>query len=65
METLKQCRERKGVKQSAVAEHLGVSRQTYASYEENQDKLSLGQAKAICAFLGIPLEQIFLPSNVN
>ena len=65
METLKQYREQKGVKQLAVAEHLGVSRQTYASYEEDQERMSVGQAKAACAFLGIPIEEIFLAEDVN
>lgn len=32
MQTLKEIRESKGIKQDAVADHLGVTRQTYASY---------------------------------
>ena len=32
MQTLKEARERKGVKQVAVADYLGVARQTYANY---------------------------------
>ena len=56
METLKEFREKKGVKKQAVADHLGVTRQTYSNYENNQEAMSIGQARAVCAFLGAPLE---------
>ena len=65
MGTLKEYRESKGIKQLAVANHIGVTRQTYANYEENQDSMSIDQARAVCAFLGVSIEQIFLPSDVN
>ena len=38
MHTLKAVRESRGVKQKAVAEYLGVSRQTYSRYENKQEK---------------------------
>ena len=33
LRTLKEIREERGVKQLAVAEYLGIARQTYAAYE--------------------------------
>ncbi|MBX9035076.1 helix-turn-helix transcriptional regulator [Gordonibacter massiliensis (ex Traore et al. 2017)] len=65
MNTLKEYRESKGVKQLAVAEHIGVSRATYAKYEDNQESMSIGQAKAVCEFLGCSMNDIFLLRNVN
>lgn len=37
MQTLKELREDRGVTQKAVANRLGVSRQTYNRYENNQE----------------------------
>ncbi len=51
MQTLKSVRELRGVTQKAVAEHLGVARQTYANYESKQEKMTVEQAKAACDFL--------------
>lgn len=65
MNTLKEVRDSRGVKQKAVAEHLGVSRQTYSRYENNQEKMSIEQAKAVCSFLRCDLADIFLPEEVN
>ncbi len=65
MATLKEVREMKGVKQLAVANHLGISRQTYAGYEQKQDQMSIEQARAVCEFLGCDMAEIFLPSEVK
>lgn len=65
MKSLKEYRESKGVKLIAVADYLGVTRQTYSNYEENQDAMSIGQAKAVCDFLGCTVDEIFLPMKVN
>lgn len=65
METLKNMREKRGVRQKAIAEHLGISRQTYSRYEEEQEKMTIEQAKSVCAFLNCDIADIFLPSNVN
>lgn len=65
METLKEAREAKGIKLQAVADHLGISRQTYSRYEANQDELSIEQAKAACAFIGCSIDEIFLAKKVN
>lgn len=65
MGTLRDMREKKGVKQQAIADHLGVSRHTYANYENNQESMSIEKAKAVCDFLSVPIDQIFFPSEVN
>lgn len=65
MKTLKEIREAKGIKQIAVANHLGVVRQTYANYEANPQDMSVDQARAVCDFLGCDLSDIFLIKDVN
>lgn len=65
MKTLKEAREEKGIKQIAVAEHLGISRQTYSAYEQNPKDMSVRQAQAVCAFIGCNMDDIFLPKDVN
>lgn len=65
METLKEFRLNKGVKQKSVAEYLGVSRQTYGRYERNPEKMSIQQAKAVCDFLNCDIADIFLPRGVK
>lgn len=64
MGRLKEYREKKGVKLIAVADHLGVTRQTYSNYEENQDAMSVGQARAVCDFLGCSVDDIFCPKKL-
>lgn len=63
--TLKELREQRGVKQLAVAEHLGIARQTYASYESDPASMSIGQAMAVCRYLGCSIDEIFLAAEVN
>lgn len=65
METLKSMREKRGISQKAVAKHLGISRQTYSRYEEEQGKMTVEQAISVCAFLNCDIADIFLPKNVN
>ena len=65
MKTLKEMRESKGVKQYAVAHHIGVSRQTYCGYENNPSSMSVGQAQAVCDFLGCKITDIFFSKNVD
>lgn len=65
MQSLREVRESKGVKQFAVADHLGVSRQTYASYESNPESMSVGQAKAVCEFLHVSVADIFFAPDVS
>ena len=65
MSKLKEYRESKGVKQVAIAAHLGVTRQTYAQYEESPENMSIKQAQAACDFLGCEMGDIFLPVIVD
>ncbi|MDR2108944.1 MAG: helix-turn-helix domain-containing protein [Coriobacteriales bacterium] len=65
MESLRTFRESRGIKLTAVAEHLGVSRQTYSHYEKHPERMSVHQAQAACSFLGCGLSDIFLLPNVN
>ena len=65
MQTLKEIRESRGVKQVAIAEHMGITRQTYASYEENPRSMTIDQVLAVCAFLHCKVSDIFLLSEVK
>ena len=59
MKSLKEAREDRGIKQLAVAEAIGVTRQTYAKYEEDPRQMTVFQAEAACAFIGCDVSQIF------
>jgi len=63
MKTLKEYREEKGVKMQAVADHLGITRQTYREYERKQGSISVDRAQAICEFLGCSMDDIFFDSK--
>ena len=52
MQSIRELRESKGIKQVAVASYLGVSRQTYARYEADPERLTIAQARLLCEFLG-------------
>ena len=59
MQTLKEKRLELGVSQIAVAQHLGIARQTYANYENDQDRMTIEQAKSVCDFLRCDVADIF------
>lgn len=65
MQTLKEAREAKGIKQLAVANALNVTRQTYAKYEEKPHLMPVGKAEAACSFIGVELSDIFFGSSVK
>lgn len=65
MQSLRELRERRGVKQKAVAEHLGITRQTYANYENDTENVSLWFAEKACEFLGYPVSVLFLDEDVS
>ena len=65
MKTLREVRDERGVKQVAVANHLGVSRQTYAGYESHPESMSVEQAKAVCDFLHVSVADIFFAKDVS
>lgn len=51
MPTLRELREARGVRLKAVADHLGVTRQTYAEWERDVDLMRVGDAKRVAEFL--------------
>lgn len=65
MQTLKEAREAKGIKQIAVANALKIARQTYAKYEENPRSMPIYQAEAACKFIGCDIGDIFFGSNIS
>ncbi|MDD6706719.1 MAG: helix-turn-helix transcriptional regulator [Olsenella sp.] len=65
MQNLRGVREMRGLTQKEVADKLGITRQTYAIYEANQERMTIEQAKAVCRLLKCDLEDVFLSSNVK
>lgn len=65
MQTLKEAREARGIKQIAVANALKITRQTYAKYEENPRIMPVYQAEAACDFIGCDISQIFFGSKLS
>lgn len=65
MQTLKEAREAKGIKQLAVANALNVTRQTYAKYEDKPHLMPVGKAEAACSFIGVDISDIFFGSGVK
>ena len=65
MQTLKEARESRGIKQNAVADALNITRQTYARYEENPRIMPIYQAEAACEFIGCDIGQIFFGKTVS
>ena len=57
--TMKQWRLAKEISQEEMAFKCGVHRHTYASWEENPDNVSVGNAKKIAAALGESVNTIF------
>lgn len=65
MLTLKEARENRGIKQKAVADALGITRQTYAKYEENPRIMTVLQAEKACDFIGYEIGDIFFGLDVS
>lgn len=61
--TMKQWRLAKELSQEEMATKCGVHRNTYASWEENSDNVSVGNAKKIAKALGESVEIIFFSSE--
>lgn len=59
MYTVKQARMLKGKTQAEMADYLGVCRDTYRAIEQNPDRATVKQAKAISEYLELDIEQIF------
>lgn len=57
--TLKQARTLREKTQAEMAIALGVCRDTYRSIEANPEQATIQQAKQICNFLNMRLDDIF------
>lgn len=62
--TIEQARKYAGLTQAAMAEKLGINRQTYAKIESNPEKATIEQAKIISAITGVGLDQIFFAGEL-
>ena len=65
MDTLKAAREKRGIMQKAVADAIGVTRQTYAAYENDPRNMSILHAKAACEFIGCDINDISFSTVVS
>lgn len=65
MQSLRAVRELRKLTQKEVADKLGITRQTYAGYESNQERMTIEQAKAVCKLLDCDIEDIFLSRDVK
>lgn len=61
--TMKQWRLAKELSQEEMASKCNVHRNTYASWEENPDMVSVGNAKIIAKALGESVNTIFFDDN--
>ena len=56
--TPKELRARKGETQKMTAESLGISYQTYCSWEKNLGKVPISKVAALCRHFNVELSQI-------
>lgn len=63
MKTLRQVREDKGVKKSAIAKCINVSTRTYSRYERCPEKIRIKDAIKIANFLSVDISEIFFGMN--
>lgn len=63
--TLKQARRFRNVTIREIANHLGISSQSYIKWEKNPDMIRLGYAKMICDYLDFDMNEIFFVSSLN
>lgn len=61
--TMKQWRLAKELSQEEMAKRCGVHRNTYASWEENPDSVSIKNAKKIAEVLGVSVNVIFFAKD--
>ena len=57
-ENLFQARKKKGLSQEAVAEKLGVSRQTISKWETDETRPDIRQAKKLAVLYGLTLDEL-------
>jgi transcriptional regulator with XRE-family HTH domain len=54
-----------GVKQTALAQQIGVSYQQLQKYEEGQNRLSVGKLWTIAAALGVPVSDLVADVDIT
>ena len=57
--TLKELRARKGETQADTAKDLGISTQTYNSWEKDISNVAVSKVKAVADYFGVRLSEIF------
>lgn len=65
MDTLKELRVSRGLKQEDMATALGISRPRYCQIEKDPDRARIEQARMICEILDCSMDDIFLPVKVK
>lgn len=63
--SLKELRARKNVTQERAAKDLGISIQTYNSWEKDISNVAVSKVQAVADYSGVKLGQIFLPSYMK
>ena len=58
--TVKELRARKNITQAETAEKIGITVQTYNSWEKDISKVSVGKVKALADLFGVTIGEIFL-----
>ena len=56
--SLKELRARKNESQATVAEAMGVSNQTYCSWEKDISKVAIGKVARLAEYFEVPLDDI-------
>ena len=56
--TLKELRARKNLTQKEVAKDLGISCQTYNSWEKDVSNVAIGKVNALADYYGVAISQI-------
>ena len=51
--------------QQAVADQLGISRQTYIRMEKNPEDITIGDAKTLAELYGVSIEDIFFSQDYS
>lgn len=62
-ENLKMLRSERGLLQKDVAQYLGVSQQTYATYESSKYRITLETLSKLAAFYNVSMVSILTKSN--
>ena len=58
MRSLKELRDKKGMTQETIARYLGITRQTYAKYEQEPERLTIDQAIVLCDILDCEFDSL-------